>query len=93
MTRDQKLIPYGRKGHFAIFRAGRRLIVAVNYSGGQSQCYLPLPFADLPGRRWHLNDRLGKASYDRDGTELTSPGLYLDIPAWAYHVFELLPTT
>ena len=72
---------------------GRRLIVAVNYSGGQSQCYLPLPFADLPGRRWHLNDRLGKASYDRDGTELTSPGLYMDIPAWAYHVFELLPTT
>ena len=70
---------------------GRRLIVAVNYSGGQSQCYLPLPFPDLAGGRWRLDDHLGKACYDRDGDELLSPGLYLDVPAWAFHVFELVP--
>ena len=69
----------------------RRLLIAVNYGGGQSQCYLELPWADLAGRQWRLDDRLGKASYDRDGDTLLSPGLYLDMPAWGYHFFELLP--
>ena len=32
---------------------------------------------------------MGSVSYDRDGYQLLSPGLYLDTPAWGYHVFEL----
>jgi len=31
----------------------------------------------------------GQPTYDRDGNELTSRGPYIDLPAWAYHVFEL----
>jgi hypothetical protein len=27
--------------------------------------------------------------YDRDGDDLLSRGLFLDLPAWGYHVFEL----
>ena len=26
---------------------------------------------------------------ERDGNELQSRGLYLDVPAWQYHVFEI----
>ena len=61
----------------------------MNYAGYHGQCYVRLPFADLTGRRVRLTDALGPARYDRDGTELVAPGLYLDLPAWGYHAFEL----
>jgi glycosidase len=68
---------------------GKRLLVAVNYSGNQGQCYVRLPFADLAGRSVRLNDLMGPAAYDRAGDELLSRGLYLDLRPWAYHVFEV----
>lgn len=67
---------------------GNRLIVSVNYADHQSQCYVRLPFAGLAGGRWRLRDLLGTAQYDRDGDELQSRGLYLDVPPWQGQVFE-----
>jgi hypothetical protein len=61
----------------------------VNYAGKQGQCYVRLPFPDLSGRAVQLKDLLGPASYDRDGSDLVSRGLYLDVPAWSYHAFDL----
>ena len=63
----------------------------MNYAGHQSQCYLTLPWGDLAGRTWRLADRLGEAVYDRDGADLSTHGLYLDLPAWGYHAFEVQP--
>ncbi|WP_337287761.1 alpha-amylase family glycosyl hydrolase [Candidatus Methylomirabilis sp.] len=68
---------------------GRRRLVAVNYAGNQSQCYIRLPFPDLTGRPVRLKDLMGPADYDRDGGDLASRGLYLDLPPWGYHVFEV----
>jgi glycosidase len=68
---------------------GQRLLIAVNYAPHQSQCYLQLPFPDLATRQWHLEDLVGRATYDRAGDELVSRGLYLDVGPWQYHVFEL----
>jgi glycosidase len=70
---------------------GQRRIVAVNYAGNQSQCWVRIPFADLAGRRVQVADRMGSARYERDGDELASRGLYLDLAAWGYHVFEVSP--
>jgi Alpha amylase, catalytic domain len=67
---------------------GARLLSAVNYSGHRSQCYVRLPFPELAGRRVRLEDLMGEDSYDRDGSEIASRGLYLDLPAWGRHVFE-----
>ena len=67
---------------------GQRRLVVVNYAGNRSQCYVRLPFVDLGGRRVRLRDTLGPATYERDGGELASRGLYLDLPPWGYHVFE-----
>jgi glycosidase len=66
-----------------------RRIIAVNYAGNQSQCYVRLPFPDLAGRAVRLKDLAGPASYDREGSDLVSRGLYLDLSPWAYHVFEM----
>jgi hypothetical protein len=35
-------------------------------------------------------DLMGGASYDRDGSDLASHGLYLDMAPWTYHVFALV---
>jgi glycosidase len=67
----------------------RRLVVVVNFGPAQGQCYVPLPFADLAGRRLLLRDRLGPAVYEREGDSLRAPGLYLDMPAWGCHAFAL----
>ena len=62
---------------------GERLLVAVNYAANQSQCYVRLPFPELSGRKVRLTDLMGPARYDRDGSELVSRGLYLDLPPGA----------
>ena len=67
-----------------------RLLVTINYAASPSQCYVPFPFPDLAGRTVRLKDLMGPASYDRNGDELLSRGIYLDVPAWGYHVFELI---
>jgi glycosidase len=66
-----------------------RLIAVVNYAGNRSQCYVRLPFPDLAGRAVRLKDLTGPASYDREGSDLVSRGLYLDLSPWDYHVFEM----
>jgi hypothetical protein len=65
------------------------LLIAVNYAGHQSQCYVRLPFPDLAGHTVRLKDLMGSASYDRDGSDLGARGLYLDLPPWGYHVFDV----
>jgi hypothetical protein len=68
---------------------GQRRVMAVNYAGNQSQCYVRLPFAELSGHKVRLQDLMGAARYDRDGSDLVSRGLYLDLPPWGYHVFDV----
>jgi hypothetical protein len=68
---------------------GERRIVAVNYAGNQSQCYVRLTFPDMAGRTVRMEDIMGSASFDRDGNDLVSRGLYLDLSPWSFHVFEV----
>jgi hypothetical protein len=68
---------------------GQRLIIAVNFSDHLSQCYVRLPFPDLAGHVVRLEDQMDATSYDRDGSELASRGLYVDLPAWGCHVFKV----
>jgi glycosidase len=68
---------------------GARLLAVVNYADHPSQCYLRLPFADLGGKTWRFEDRLGDAVYDRDGNSLQAQGLFLDLNPFGYHVFDM----
>ncbi len=79
---------------------GHRLLVTVNYAPNQSQCYVLPTFAlehaqpasdELRGRQWQLKDLMSEATYMRDGNDLAARGLFLDMPPWDYHVFELSP--
>ena len=79
--------------NFIAFRWERdpreRLCVVVNYSPQQSQCFVRMPFPELAGRTVRFQDLLSPDSYDRPGDDLLSRGLFVDIPAWGHHVFEL----
>jgi len=66
-----------------------RVLVVVNYAGNQGQCYVRVPFMDLSGRDVGLTDLMNGARYERDRSDLASRGLYVDLPAWGYHVFEV----
>ena len=68
---------------------GNRVVVCVNYSPYFGQCYVTLPFPELAGNQWQFHDLMSEASYDREGNDLLRSGLYLDIAAWSYHVFEI----
>ena len=65
------------------------LVVAVNYAPNQSQCYVQIPVAGLHGRTTRFRDLMSSQVYDRDSEDLRTRGLYLDLPPWGYHVFEI----
>ncbi len=69
---------------------GNWLLVTVNHGPVQSQCYVSLPAARLRGKTFLLRDVLSPARYERNGDELAQRGLYLDMPAWGYHVFDMV---
>ena len=68
-----------------------QVLVAVNYADHQSQCYVRLPLDRVDGRSVRFTDATGSAVYDRADTDLAAHGLYLDMPPWGYHVFEMTP--
>jgi hypothetical protein len=69
--------------------AGDHRLVAVNYAANQSQCYVRLPAQDHGDRPVHFDDLMSAAAFDRDPHDLDARGLYLDLPAWRYHVFDV----
>jgi hypothetical protein len=54
-------------------------VVVVNLSAAPAQARIPLPWPDLPGRDWDLDDLLGGETFTRDGAGLANPGLYVDL--------------
>jgi hypothetical protein len=68
---------------------GGRRLVAVNYSGARSQCFVRWPWSGDDWKTCRLTDLLSDATYDREGNDLTNRGLFLDMPAWGHHVFQV----
>jgi hypothetical protein len=68
---------------------GETLLVAVNQSPKSAQCYVPLRLPAIAEKMVLLRDMLSSAQYTRRGDDLISPGLYLDLPPWGRHVFDI----
>lgn len=69
--------------------SGGKYLVAVNYSMKKSQCYVNLPFPDIDEGLWLFHDLISGNTFERDGSELESKGLYLDEQAWKVYIFSL----
>jgi hypothetical protein len=70
---------------------GGSYVAIVNFSDHQGQCHLRLPFTGLTRNQFRLVDMIGSEVYDRDGSGLIDPGLYVDLEAWRYNLFGLEP--
>jgi Alpha amylase, catalytic domain len=68
-----------------------KLLVAINYGPTRSQCYAEVGLGGLEQGVLVLTDLLGDARYEHVGRTLAREGLYLDLPAWGYHVFDVRP--
>jgi hypothetical protein len=65
--------------------AGPHLVV-VNFSAEPAQGRIRLEQSDLRGRSWTLTDLLDDRVFERNGDELTGPGLFVDLPPWCCHL-------
>ncbi|ULQ55954.1 alpha-amylase family glycosyl hydrolase [Flavihumibacter rivuli] len=72
---------------------GRKALVAVNYAPYEGQCTVKLPYAGFENQTVRLTEKMGQASYDWDGNEVASKGIFLSLPAWGYHLFDVSVVT
>jgi glycosidase len=66
-----------------------RCVIVVNLSDYASQAHVQLPWSDVGGATWRLTDQLSGEAYDRNGSEMLSPGLYVELQPWHYNFFRL----
>lgn len=66
-----------------------RYLVVVNYQPQAAQAKICVPWDELRGKAWRLGDVLSDQTYDRNGSEMRDAGLYVDLPPWQFHLFEL----
>jgi hypothetical protein len=68
-----------------------RFVIVTNLSEERSQARVRLPWSELAGQSWRLTDQLNGAEFEREGTEMCNPGLYVDLPPWGYHFLSFRP--
>jgi hypothetical protein len=66
----------------------QRSLVVVNLSDRTASAHVRLPWPDLAGRTVVLSDDLDGQVFERSGDDLAGFGLYVELPAWGYHVLQ-----
>lgn len=69
-------------------KGDHRYLIITNHSDSTAQSRVQIPWEDLRGERWRLSDVLSGATYDRDGDEMHSPGLYVELRPWDCSFFQ-----
>ena len=80
----QNLVAWGWRGD------GPRKLVVVNLGDAPASGHVSLPWDDLRGRSWRLDDASTARRYERSGDDLRD-GLYVALDPWAWHLFDLTP--
>lgn len=70
-------------------KGDERYLIVINFRPETSQARVHVPWDELKGKQWCLNDVLSGETYDRDGTEMRDAGLYVDLGPWKCHVFQV----
>jgi len=73
---------------------GEKALVAVNYAPHNSQGYIRLPYSAFADQPVRFSDLISNAIYERNGNDILSGGIYLDLTPWGYHIFDVtVPAT
>jgi len=70
-------------------KGDERALIVVNFGPAPAQARVHVPWDDLSATQWRLDDGLSGDTYDRDGREMRTSGLYVDLGPWQCHVFRL----
>ena len=68
-----------------------RCLIVINFRQEAAQARVHLPWDELKGKTWRLDDALSGESYDRSGDEIRDAGLYVDMGPWKCHLFRVRP--
>jgi hypothetical protein len=82
----QNLVVWGWRGAGSTPR-----IVVVNLGDAPASGHVSLPWDDLRGKAWQLDDAATGARYERSGDDLRD-GLYVALDPWAWHLFDVTAT-
>jgi len=63
-------------------------VVVVNLSDTASQAQVKVPYDSLRERQIVLTDPLSGTTYTRNGDGMLSPGLYVDLQPWNFHLLH-----
>ncbi len=63
-----------------------RRVIAVNLSDSPLQALIRIPWTVC--RTWDLIDVFSNVTYQRDGNEMASRGLYVELAPWAFNLFR-----
>jgi hypothetical protein len=63
-----------------------RCLIAVNLSDSALQALIRIPWT--AGATWDLTDVLSNVTYRRDGDDMASHGLYVELAPWNFHFFR-----
>lgn len=69
----------------------RRRIIVVNFADEPAHGRVRLPWDDLAGRTWRLEDALAGNCFERDGGALADEGLQVQLTVWGTHLLTLQP--
>jgi hypothetical protein len=65
-----------------------RSFIVVNQSDSAVHVRVSLPWDGVRATTWRLIDALSDARCERDGDEMASSGLYIELEPWNYHFFR-----
>jgi hypothetical protein len=66
-----------------------RCLVVVNLSASPAQGKVRWPWSEPSPSKWKLSDPIQSVKFDRDGRETVQDGLYVELPGWGFHFFEV----
>jgi len=71
------------------YKGELRNLVVVNLSDAPAQARIAIPVTTIAGQTWSLDDRLSDQHYERSGDEMAAAGLFVALPPWSAHLFQL----
>ena len=72
---------------------GGRALVVVNDADATASARVHVPWGDVGGASWRLEDLLSGVVYERGGDEIASDGLYVELSPWGHHLFAWTRST
>ena len=62
------------------------LLVILNFADHPSQGMVQVPWERVKGSSWRLVDLIKGDVFERSGDEMSSTGLFVDLPGWDFHL-------